>query len=79
MSGEIGVPLLATIPIQPEVSAGGDSGHPASVGEGRAAAAFAQLVDSVLEVAPVVDVTDCTARILDDVRRRLDEADGDDA
>jgi ATP-binding protein involved in chromosome partitioning len=77
LAAEIGVPLLATIPIQPEVSAGGDAGRPAAVGEGRASAAFARLVDSILEVAPVVDVTDCTARILDDVRKRLDEADGE--
>ena len=74
LAAEIGAPLLATIPIQPEVSAGGDAGRPAAVGEGRAAAAFSELVESVLEVAPVVDVTDCTARILDDVRKRLDEA-----
>lgn len=72
LAEEIGVPLLASIPIQPEVSAGGDAGQPASVGGGEAGAAFARLVDSVMEVAPVVDVTSCTARILDDVRRQLD-------
>jgi ATP-binding protein involved in chromosome partitioning len=73
LAEEIGVPLLARIPIQPEVSAGGDAGRPASVGAGGAADAFGLLVDAVIEVAPVVDVTDCTARILDDVRRRLDD------
>ena len=72
LADEIGAPLLATIPIQPEVSAGGDAGRPASVSEGEAAAAFARLVDAVLEVAPVVDVTGCTARMLDHVRQRLD-------
>ncbi|HET6873634.1 MAG TPA: P-loop NTPase [Acidimicrobiales bacterium] len=73
LAEEIGVPLLARIPIQPEVSAGGDAGRPASVDRGGAAEAFGLLVDAVIEVAPVVDVTDCTARILDDVRRRLDD------
>ena len=72
LAAEIGVPLLASIPIEPEVSAGGDAGRPASIGEGPAAAAFGRLVDEVLRVAPVVDVTGCTARMLDDVRRRLD-------
>ena len=73
LAEEIGVPLLARIPIQPEVSAGGDAGRPAAVGGGGAAEAFGLLVDAVIEVAPVVDVTDCTARILDGVRRRLDD------
>jgi ATP-binding protein involved in chromosome partitioning len=77
LSAEIGAPLLATIPIEPEVSAGGDAGRPAAVGQGKAAAAFAGLVDAVLDVAPVVDVTSCTARMLDDIRRRLDEDGGD--
>jgi ATP-binding protein involved in chromosome partitioning len=73
LAAEIGVPLLARIPIQPEVSAGGDAGRPASVGGGGAGEAFGALVDAVIEVAPVVDVTDCTARVLDEVRRRLDD------
>ncbi len=72
LAEEIGVPLLGQIPIQPDVSAGGDAGRPASVGNGEAAAAFARLVDAVIEVAPVVDVAGCTARMLDEVRKRLD-------
>jgi len=72
LAEEIGVPLLASIPIRPEVSAGGDLGQPAAVVEGAAAEAFAGLVDAVVEVAPVVDVTDCTARMLDGIRRQLD-------
>jgi len=72
LAQEIGVPLLASIPIQPEVSAGGDAGRPAAVGESAAAMAFAHLVDAVMEAVPVVDVTGCTARMLDDIRRRLD-------
>jgi ATP-binding protein involved in chromosome partitioning len=78
LAEEIGVPLLAQIPIQPAVSAGGDAGRPASVGPGEgggAVEAFARLVDAVVEVAPVVDVTGCTARMLDAVRRQLDQPD----
>ncbi len=74
LAAEIGVPLLASIPIQPEVSAGGDAGLPASVGEGEAAAAFGRLVDAVLEVAPVVNVDGCTARMLDHIRQQLGPA-----
>ena len=72
LAEEIGVPLLASIPIQPEVSAGGDAGSPAAVGGGEAATAFARLAGAVMEVAPVVDVGGCTARMLDRVGRALD-------
>ena len=72
LAEEIGVPLLASIPIEPEVSAGGDAGRPAAVGQGEAAAAFARLAQAVTDVAPVVDVGDCTARMLDRVRETLD-------
>jgi ATP-binding protein involved in chromosome partitioning len=58
---EIGAPLLARIPLEPAVSSGGDRGEPAAlVGD-----AFAALVGAVLDVAPVVEMRDCTARILD--------------
>jgi ATP-binding protein involved in chromosome partitioning len=73
LAEEIGVPLLARIPIQPEVSAGGDAGRPASVGGGETGHVFAGLVEAVIEVAPVVDVTNCTGRILDEINRRLGE------
>jgi ATP-binding protein involved in chromosome partitioning len=72
LAEEIGAPLLATIPIEPEVSAGGDAGAPAAVAGGHAAKAFEALVDAVLDVAPVVEMHDCTARMLDEVRRKLD-------
>lgn len=71
LAAEIGVPLLARIPLQSEVSAGGDRGEPAATAGGEAARVFGQLVDAVLEVAPVVEMQDCTARILDAVTARL--------
>ena len=74
LAAEIGVPLLARIPIEPAVSAGGDVGSPAAVGEGPAQAVFSDLVDAVLDVAPVVEIESCTARVLDAVRSRLDGA-----
>jgi ATP-binding protein involved in chromosome partitioning len=74
LAAEIGAPLLASIPIEPEVSAGGDAGTPAALGGGQAAKAFEALVDAVLEVAPLLEMQDCTARILDQVRKKLDGA-----
>jgi len=74
LAAEIGAPLLATIPIEPEVSAGGDAGTPAAMAGGEAAKAFEQLADAVLDVAPLVEMRDCTARVLDAVRHQLGEA-----
>ena len=74
LAAEIGAPLLARIPIQQAVSAGGDLGSPAAVGGGPAQEVFSGLVDAVLEVAPVVEIESCTARVLDAVRSRLDPA-----
>jgi ATP-binding protein involved in chromosome partitioning len=67
LAAEIGAPLLARIPLQPAVSRGGDTGEPAAIGGGEAAESFSQLVDAVLEVAPVIEMRDCTARLLDAV------------
>jgi ATP-binding protein involved in chromosome partitioning len=68
LATEIGAPLLARIPLQPEVSHGGDTGEPAALhASGPARDAFDGLVDAVLEVAPIVEMSDCTARMLDAV------------
>jgi ATP-binding protein involved in chromosome partitioning len=65
LAAEIGAPLLAQIPLQPAISTGGDIGEPAAAGNGEAAKSFAILVDAVLEVAPMVEMRGCTARMLD--------------
>ena len=65
LAQEIGAPLLARIPLEPAVSAGGDRGEPAALDGGEAGRVFAALVDAVLDIAPVVEMGDCTARMLD--------------
>jgi ATP-binding protein involved in chromosome partitioning len=65
LAHEIGAPLLARIPLDPAVSAGGDRGEPASLEGGATGTVFASLVDAVLDIAPVVEMGDCTARMLD--------------
>ncbi len=67
LAAEIGAGLLARIPIEPAVSAGGDAGEPAALGNGPAAAAFGRLAEAVMSVAPVVEMRDCSARLLDAV------------
>ncbi|MGH9055165.1 MAG: Mrp/NBP35 family ATP-binding protein [Acidimicrobiales bacterium] len=64
LARQIGAPLIGCIPLEPAVSLGGDEGEPAALGSGEAAASFSRLVDAVLKVAPVVEMHDCTARML---------------
>jgi ATP-binding protein involved in chromosome partitioning len=65
LADEIGAPLLGQIPLEAAVSQGGDLGEPAALGDGPAADAFAALADAVMEAVPVVEMQDCTARILE--------------
>jgi ATP-binding protein involved in chromosome partitioning len=71
LATEIGAPLLGRIPLEAAVSAGGDAGEPASQGEGPAATAFAALADAFVAAIPVVEMKDCTARLLDQVQVAL--------
>jgi ATP-binding protein involved in chromosome partitioning len=69
LAEEIGAPLLATIPLEPAVSAGGDRGEPPILGpiglSNRAAEAFSRLVRAILERCPPVQMAGCSARLLD--------------
>lgn len=71
LATEVGVPLLGQIPLEPSISAGGDAGRPAALGDGPGAEAFSTLVDQVIKVAPVVEMRDCSARLLDAVETAL--------
>ncbi len=71
LAHEIGAPLLAQIPLAPAVSTGGDRGEPAALAGGPTGEVFGALVDAVLDVAPVVEMRDCTARMLDAVEAAL--------
>ena len=64
LAKEIDSPLLGSIPLEPAVSAGGDSGDPVAVkGQGPAAEAFRSIVERlVTDVAPPVDMAGCSAR-----------------
>jgi ATP-binding protein involved in chromosome partitioning len=65
LAHEVGVPLLASIPLEAAVALGGDAGEPVVLDESSAAGrAFATLVDAVLERCPVVEMAGCSARLL---------------
>ncbi len=73
LATELGVPLLGQVPIEPAVARGGDEGRPAALGSGPAASAFHEIAARVvLEVAPLMELTGCTARMLDNIERALE-------
>jgi ATP-binding protein involved in chromosome partitioning len=68
LAAEVGAPLVARIPLEPAVAAGGDEGQPVALRDrdSPAGAAFhvlaARLVDDLL---PPIEMAGCTARILE--------------
>lgn len=64
LAADVGVALLGCIPISAEVSAGGDVGAPAAAGDGEGARIFSELAEAVIAVAPVVEMADCSTRLL---------------
>jgi len=79
LAGACGVELLGVIPIEPDVSTGGDTGTPAALGTGPAAAAFSELARVITEEAvPVNELEGCTARMLAAVDEALAAADAAD-
>ncbi|HUB69417.1 MAG TPA: P-loop NTPase [Acidimicrobiales bacterium] len=66
LADEVGAPLLASIPLEPSVSAGGDRGEPVALERSTpAGSAFAALVDEVERLCPAVQMTNCSARVLE--------------
>ena len=64
LAEQIGAPLLGTVPLHATVASGGDTGAPASLGDGPAAEAFRSIVDTlVTETVPPVEMASCTARL----------------
>ncbi|MGH8923668.1 MAG: Mrp/NBP35 family ATP-binding protein [bacterium] len=65
LASSLSVPLLAQIPLDPAVVAGGDEGAPVTTERPDAAAAveFRRAADRLLELLPPVDEENCTGRI----------------
>jgi ATP-binding protein involved in chromosome partitioning len=75
LANELGVPLLGQVPIEPAVARGGDEGRPAALGTSLAADAFHEIARRiVVEVAPLTELTGCTARMLDHIEAALPRA-----
>jgi hypothetical protein len=69
------VPLIGSVPIHPEISAGGDVGAPVALGEGELADIFGELARVIAEeVAPMIETAGCTARLLDQIASAVSAA-----
>ena len=75
--GDVGVPLLGRIPLEPAVAAGGDAGVPVALaGTGPAADEFRAIARLIVEeVAPPTNMAGCSARMLGMVAAALDAKD----
>ena len=68
LSEEIGVPLVARIPLEPAVSTGGDAGTPIvlSAPDSPAGRAFSELAARLVDdLLPPIEMAGCSARMLD--------------
>jgi ATP-binding protein involved in chromosome partitioning len=73
LAEEIGAPLIGTVPIHPDMAPAGDRGQPVALGDGPLAQVFQAIAERVAtDIAPVVEVSGCTARMLDRVEAALD-------
>ncbi len=76
LADDVGVPLLGSVPIEAEVSVGGDSGSPAVLGSSPAADAIRAIAAAIAEeYIPPVEMAGCSARMLEAAMAALDELD----
>ncbi len=78
LAAKSGVPLIGSVPLEPGVSLGGDTGNPVSVGtgEGEAAKVFIDIADRISgEISPPIAMEACSSRLLRLVEDALDQAD----
>ena len=76
LAAESGLPLIGSVPLEPSVSTGGDSGSPVVLaGDGAAAGALRAIADRLVdEIAPPVAMAGCSARMLAAATAALDAA-----
>ena len=73
LAEEIGAPLVGSVPLDPSVAAGGDAGSPAALDPtSPLAPVFAVLAERIAtEIAPLVSMSSCSARLLERVEAAL--------
>lgn len=77
LASELGVPLVGSIPLHPDMAAAGDAGEPVALGDGPLCETFTGLARAIAEeVAPMVEASGCTARLVERVERAVASAEG---
>jgi ATP-binding protein involved in chromosome partitioning len=72
----LGVPLIGSIPLHPDLAAAGDAGLPVAGGQGELAEVFAEVARVVAEeVAPILETSSCTARLMERVEAAVASGD----
>jgi ATP-binding protein involved in chromosome partitioning len=73
LADESGLPLIGSVPLEPAVSTGGDTGSPIALDDGPAAQAFRDIADLLADsLAPPVAMAGCSARMLSAALAALD-------
>jgi ATP-binding protein involved in chromosome partitioning len=76
LAHDAGVPVLGYVPLEPAVSAGGDTGTPVALGDGPAAEVFRSIAARIVdEAVPLAAMAGCSARMLDAAVAALDAHD----
>ncbi len=73
----LGVPLVGSIPLHPDLAAGGDAGVPVALAEdGELSKVFTGMANVIAEeVAPLIKAEGCTARMLERVEAAVAQGD----
>jgi ATP-binding protein involved in chromosome partitioning len=72
LAADVGVPLVGTVPLHSDMSAAGDAGEPVAGAGSVLGAVFDDIATRIAtDIAPVVEVSGCTARLLDRVEGAL--------
>jgi ATP-binding protein involved in chromosome partitioning len=72
LADEIGVPLIGSVPLDPAVSLGGDAGRPVAGEDGPSGDAWRAIAERILtDIAPRVEMSGCSARMLERVEQAL--------
>jgi ATP-binding protein involved in chromosome partitioning len=76
LAHSLGVPLIGSIPLHPDLAAAGDAGTPVAGGDGELAPIFAEVARMVAEeVAPVLETSSCSARLIERVEAAVASGD----
>jgi ATP-binding protein involved in chromosome partitioning len=78
LAQSLGVPLVGSIPLHPDLAAGGDAGEPVALAgeDSELGAVFAAIARTITEeVAPIVDVQGCSARLMERVEAAVAQGD----